>query len=63
MLIYDFIRKVQDEHDAAVREATRLDGLQHHDKARRRRVRVQTLYEVLTWAGFEDCDVVKREGT
>ena len=63
MLIYDFIRKVQDEQAKAEAETVRLDGMQSHAKAHAQRVRARTLRDVLTWAGFEDCDVVKREGT
>ena len=61
MLIYKFIRKVQDEHAKAKSETKRLDGMQSHDKAQMQRVRAAALWDVLTWAGFEGCDIVKRE--
>jgi hypothetical protein len=61
MLIYQFIRRVQDEHDLAKRETTRLDGMQCHGKAHTQRIRASVLREVLGWAGFEDCEVLHKD--
>jgi hypothetical protein len=62
MLIYDFIRKVQDEHDAARKRAKELHGQGMHNTGFEAATRAAALHDVLLWAGFEDCDVVKREG-
>lgn len=61
MLIYDFIRKVQDEERKSRAEATRLNNQQSHGLAYREKLRAEALHEVLTWAGFEGCVVVKEE--
>ena len=52
-MIYDFLRKVQDENAAAVAKAVRLDNSQLHSEAAKQRIRAGVLHEVLTWAGFE----------
>ena len=64
MLIYDFLRKVQNERDDALREKMRLDNRQLHEAANTWGTRAAALHDVLTWAGFEDCDIAtKREGS
>ncbi len=61
MFLYDFISKVQDAESSARRKAEELNNQQMHGQAHVQKARAKCFNEVLTWAGFEGCVVVKEE--
>jgi len=63
MLIYDFLRKVQSEQHNARETAQKEEAMGNRHRASQQRTRAATLYQVLKWAGFEDCDIATKRET
>lgn len=61
-MIYDFLRKVQDAHKDAVKATQEFEGQGQRERAQLHRTRANTLYTVLQWAGFDDCDIAVKRG-
>lgn len=59
MMLYDFVMKVQAEHEAAKRDSAKEHAAQNHNRGAHLETRAKALWDVLTWAGFEGCEIHK----